>query len=78
MKIKVILVGAYAPNHSPTNNTIGIGYRKPDGSDGHLIQFRLFLEDYMKKSSKFFHGYNYIDSKEYDCTIAHYIHKDSL
>lgn len=190
MKIKVILVGAYAPNHSLSNNTLGIGYRKLDGSfvqpymfkedlinfkklttheiivmgrntweaigskplpdrinvvisrnpdfkaegakvfrsiqevidyfkdaeqvffiggatileelikyfrvdeyiityvhnymhysdypEGYLITFRLFLENYIKKSSKFFHGYNYIDSKEYDCTIAHYIHKDSL
>ena len=190
MKIKVILVGAYAPNHSPTNNTIGIGYRKPDGSfvqpymfkedlinfkkltthkiivmgrntweaigskplpdrtnvvisrnpdfkaegakvfhsiedaityfkgaeqiyfiggttlleelvkhhkvdeyiitfvqeymyyfdysDGQLITYRFFLDDYIKKSSKFFRGYNYIDNREHDCSIAHYIHKDSL
>ena len=190
MKIKVILVGAYAPNHSISNNILGIGYRKLDGSfiqpymfkedlinfkeltkhqiivmgrntweaigskplpdrtnvvisrnpdfkaegakvfhsieevityfkgaeqvffiggaailekliknhrvdeyiitfvheymyysdysDGYLITFKLFLENHIKKSSKFFRGYNYMDNKEHDCTIAHYIHKDSL
>lgn len=49
-----------------------------DYSDGQLITCRLFLDDYIKKSSKFFGGYNYIDNREYGCSIAHYIHKDSL
>jgi dihydrofolate reductase len=49
-----------------------------DYLDARLITCRLFLDDYIKKSSKFFRGYNYIDNKEHDCSIAHYIHKDSL